>query len=353
MCWEDWRERRKMIRTLIVEDSQVGQKLLTYLLNSDPQIEIIGVAVNGEEALRIAAQLKPDVITMDIHMPRLNGYETTRRIMETNPVPIVIVSGSFIAKDGEKTFKAMEAGALAIVRKPCGPGHPEFLTDAEELIRTVKIMSEVKVVRRWPGVRPAAPKPMEKVRVNPHIKLVAIGASTGGPAVLREILSALPKDFPVPIMVVQHMSRGFMEGFVEWLNHTTDLQVRVATDGECLVAGHVYFAPDNRHMLVGKDFRVHLSVSLPENGLRPAVSSLFRSVQATCGNHSVAVLLTGMGRDGAEELKKLRDSGAVTLVQDRETSVVYGMPGEALLLNAADYVLSPLSIAECLERLVT
>ncbi|MDY0191750.1 MAG: chemotaxis-specific protein-glutamate methyltransferase CheB [Desulfuromonas sp.] len=346
-----------MIKALIVEDSPVERELLTYLLNSDPQIEVIGVANNGEEALGLAEHLKPDVITMDIHMPYLNGYETTLRIMQTNPVPIIIVSGSFIANDMDKTFMAVEAGALAIVKKPNGIGHSDHVADANELLRTVKIMSEVKVVKRWPKTQAAAavsvPVMLPLTRKKTPIRLVAIGASTGGPAVLHEIFAALPKNFAVPIMAVQHMSRGFIDGFVKWLAESTGLPVHVATHGELLMPGHIYFAPDDKHMLAGKDFCIHLSNALPENGLRPAVSALFRSVEESYGMHAAAVLLTGMGKDGADELKKMRQSGALTIVQDRETSVVYGMPGAALVLDAAECILPPLGIAEYLVQLVT
>ena len=345
-----------MIRTLIVEDSSVELELLVHLLRSDPGIEVIGVATDGEKALEAVQRLKPDVITMDIHMPRMNGYETTRRIMESHPVPIVIVSGSFVANDMEKTFHAVEAGALAIVRKPCGPGHPGFATDAEELIRTVKTMSEVRVVRRWPKrttTAVSAPQVLAVPAPKQTINVVAIGASTGGPTALQELFCALPGSFSVPIMAVQHMTRGFMEGFTRWLAQSSGLPVHVASAGELLLPGHIYFAPEDKHMLVGKDFRIHLSDASPENGLRPAVSVLFRSVAEAFGANAAAVLLTGMGRDGAQELKQLHQCGAVTLIQDRETSVVYGMPGEALLLGAADHVLPPAKIAAALAHLVT
>lgn len=332
----------------------MAQQLLTYILSSDPRMEVVGAATDGECAIEAAQRLKPDVITMDIHMPRMNGYETTRRIMESNPVPIVIVSNSYFANDTDKTFRALAAGALAIVRKPRSPGSPEYREDADELLRTVKVMSEVKVVRRWP--RRGLPEPVPQLVVaarsaTTKTGLVAIGASTGGPAVLRDILAALPRGFSAPVMVVQHMTRGFMEGFVRWLGNSTVLPVHLAADGEPLVPGHIYFAPDDLHMLAGRDQRIHLSEAPPENGLRPAVSRLFRSVAEGFGPRAVGILLTGMGRDGAAELRLLREAGGVTAVQDRASSVVYGMPGEALMLDAADYVLSPERIAELLRRL--
>ena len=346
-----------MIRVLIVEDSPVEQKLLAHILSADPQITVAGYAINGEIALSAMERLKPDVITMDIHMPHLNGFETTRRIMESTPTPIIIVSGSFTTSDADKSFEAMEAGALAIIRKPSGLGHPDHMRDASELIRTVKIMSEIKVVRRWPRLRSEVPAPFlhaDTTGVTPEkIRIVAIGASTGGPAVLQKLFAALPKDLSVPVVVVQHMAVGFMENFVKWLSDTTGFPAHIATHGERLAPGHAYFAPDGFHMLIERDYRIVLSDESPENGLRPSVARLFSSVAKTFGCNSVGVLLTGMGRDGADDLKRLRNKGAVTIVQDRESSIVFGMPGEAIEINAADFILAPHEIAQLLARLVT
>nr|WP_320114031.1 chemotaxis-specific protein-glutamate methyltransferase CheB [uncultured Desulfuromonas sp.] len=345
-----------MIRTLIVEDSPVEQELLAHILTADGTIEVVGIVANGEDALKAAASLRPDVITMDIHMPRMDGYETTRQIMETHPVPIVIVSGSYVANDMDRAFRAMEAGALAIVEKPWGPGHPDYNEASKTLIRTVKAMSEVKLVRRWHKIPPLAsmpPYPALSESAVQEIKLVAIGASTGGPAAFHEILAALPEDFDLPIVAVQHMACGFLKGFVRWLAKSTGRPIDIARDGETLTAGHVYFAPDDRHLLVDRELTVHLCDSPAENGVRPSVSVLFRSVAQTLGAHAAAVLLTGMGCDGAKELKQLQQQGAVTLIQDRETAVVYGMPGEALNLNAADHVLPPQKIAAFLHGLAS
>ena len=344
-----------MIRVLIVEDSPVEQRLLTHILSADPQLQVVGMATDGEEALEAVGRLRPDVVSMDIHMPRLNGFDTTRRIMEVSPVPIVIVSGSISFSDVDKTFRAMEAGALAAVRKPRGIGHPRHGDDALELIRTIKMMAEVRVVKRWPRSRQALstePVPAPKAGPAPaEIRMVAIGASTGGPTVLQTILSALSPDFPAPILVVQHMATGFMEGFVAWLNATTGFPTHIARHGEPPAPGHAYFAPDGVHLRVGSDRRLILSGDEPENGLRPSVARLFRSVEETFGRHALGVLLTGMGKDGAQELRLMRNSGAVTVAQDQESSVVFGMPGEAVSLGAAKFVLPPERIAELLVQL--
>jgi two-component system chemotaxis response regulator CheB len=185
------------------------------------------------------------------------------------------------------------------------------------------------------------------------IWVAAIGASTGGPVVLQTILSRLPQHYPIPLLLVQHMAPGFVQGFIEWLAQSTPLPIHVASQGESLLPGHVYVAPDGWHMGVASGGRVMLSQEPPENGARPSVSVLFRSVAKVFGKHAVGVLLTGMGRDGAEELKSLKDRGAVTIAQDEDSSTVHGMPGAAIKLEAATYVLPPQGIAEVLKRLVT
>jgi two-component system chemotaxis response regulator CheB len=348
-----------MINVLIVEDSLVVREFLVYLLSSDPEICVIGTASNGEDALDAVKQRKPDVITMDITMPKMNGFEATRRIMETHPTPIIIVSGAWDPKEVETTFRAVEAGALAVLSRPVGLGHPDHEAMARDLIQTVKLMSEVKVVRRWAHLRrneaaPVVPPSTSVPLLCPSsdIKLVAIGASTGGPIALHAILSRLPREFPLPVLIVQHIAAGFTQGLVEWLAQSSGFPVHIATHGEDPLPGHAYVAPDGSHMGVGRGGRIILSRDEPENGVCPSVSYLFRSVAYICGECAVGVLLTGMGKDGAEELKMMKDRGALTIAQDRETSVVYGMPGEAANLGAASYLLPPEKIAEILTDLV-
>ena len=345
-----------MIKVLIVEDSPVAREFLTYILTSDPAIQVVGVAKNGAEALEITAQLRPDVITMDIHMPIMDGFEATRRIMETVPTPIVIVSGSIGATEVASTFRALEAGALAVVRRPNGMNHDAFEAGSKELLQTVKLMSEIKVVRRT--ARPAqgrvsTPMPVVSApRTDAAIQLIAIGTSTGGPPVLQKILSGLPRNLPVPVLIVQHIAKGFVQGFAEWLSGASGFPVHIASHDEVPLPGHGYVPPDGLHMGVAAGPRIVLSDSPPENGLRPSVAYLFRSVAQVLGPGAVGVLLTGMGKDGAEELKVMKEKGAVTIVQDEESSVVHGMPGEAVKLGAATHVLAPEGIAAMLTALV-
>ena len=344
-----------MIKVLIVDDSPVVREFLVHVLGADPGIRVVGTARDGEEALEAIARHRPDVITMDVHMPRMNGLEATRLIMETCPAPIVIVSGSTDPAEMATTFDAMEAGALAVLRRPAGVGHPDHEVTATELVRTVRLMSEVKVVRRWPRARREAPAPRpaqpDLARRPSKVNVVALGASTGGPPVLHAILAALPKDFPAPVLIVQHMAAGFIQGFVEWLAHTSSLPVKLAAHGEALVPGRVYVAPDGRQMKVERGGRISLTGDEPEHGLRPSVSCLLRSVAEVYGASAVAGLLTGMGRDGAAELRRLKDIGAFTIAQDRASSVVHGMPGEAIRLDAATLVLPPDKIAAVLAGL--
>lgn len=337
-----------MIKVMIVEDSPVVREFLVHVLSSDAELKVVGAIADGADAPEAAERLKPDVISMDIHMPQVDGFEATRRIMETSPVPIVIVSGSASVGEVATVFHAMEAGALALVRRPAGIGHPEHEATAAELVKTVKLMSEVKLVKRWARMRsearvPAMPAPEAPALTPAHaeIRLVAMGASTGGPLALQTILAGLRSDFPVPVVIVQHIAPGFTDGFAEWLAESCGLSIHVANHGERILPGHVYLAPDGAQMRVENEGRLALSSDGPENGLRPSVSFLFRSVARVYGPQAVGVLLTGMGKDGAQELKMMRDAGAVTIAQDKESSVVHGMPGEAIGLGAATYVLPP------------
>jgi two-component system chemotaxis response regulator CheB len=344
-----------MIKVLVVEDSPVVREFLVHVLSSDESMQVVRTVGNGAEAIEAVKEMRPDVITMDIHMPEMNGFDATRRIMETIPTPIVIVSGSSTADEVVTTFHALEAGALAVVHRPTAIGHPEYEATSKELIQTVKLMAEVRVVRRWPRPNrdtsvPSATK-LEVTKASAEPQIVAIGASTGGPVVLEAVLSMLPRDFPVPVLIVQHMAAGFLQGFVEWLTESSGFPVHIAAHGERLQAGHVYVAPDAFHMEVEVGGRIQLSKDEPENGLRPSVSHLFRSVAQTHGQSAVGVLLTGMGRDGADELKLMRQLGAVTIAQDKESSIVYGMPGEAARIEAATYVLPPEKIATALIAL--
>lgn len=350
----------RAIDVLIVDDSEVVRMLLEHLLEGDPRLRVAGSVGGGEAALEFMAKETPHVVLMDIHMEGMDGFEVTRRIMETRPVPIVMCSGVSDPRAVATVFRAYEAGAVAVVEKPAAFGHPRHERLARELVDTVRLMSEVRVVRRWPRDRhaPSTPSPGTVARAavagrtGRAARMVGIGASTGGPPALQTLLGGLSKDFPAPILVVQHITAGFLPGLAEWLGQTTPLQVQIASHGMDPRPGHVYLAPDDFHLGVDPDGRIQLTREPAENGLRPAVDHLFRSLSECCGTEAIGVLLTGMGRDGARELKAMRDRGGKTLVQDQASSVVHGMPGAAIAIGAADQVLPIERIADALSRIV-
>jgi two-component system chemotaxis response regulator CheB len=348
----------RKIRVLIVDDSTVAQMLLVHILESDPDICVVGAVDDGLAALDFVKAHALDVILMDLHMPRMDGFEATRRIMETQPVPIIVCTATADPTEAATAFRVMEVGALACVEKPVGREHARFDQVAAHLLQTVKLMSEVKVVRRWARTRPApaltpVAHQVELPRAAPDIKFIGIGASTGGPQVLHEILGGLPKAFPVPILIVQHIAQGFLPGLAEWLNQTTGFQIQIGAHGVRPLPGHMYLAPDDFHMGISVGGRIRLTREEPENSVRPAVSHLFRSLADVIGPAAVGVLLTGMGTDGATELKLMHDRGAITIAQDRESSVVNGMPGEAVKLGGATYVLPADRIADRIIAVVT
>jgi two-component system chemotaxis response regulator CheB len=290
------------------------------------------------------------VIVMDLEMPRIDGYEATRRIMERVPTPIVMVSAHASQFDS-KVFEALRVGALVLLNKPEGPGHPDAAAAALRLVATVKLMAEVRVVRRWAAREPA--RPTASVAINGRrIRVVAIGASAGGPPTVAEILAELPATLPCPVLLVQHIATGFAAGLAEWLARSTALAVRLAEDGAAARPGVVYVAPDGVQMGIGADGGITLTDEVEADGFRPSASYLMRSVARAHGASAIGVLLTGMGRDGAAGLLELRNAGGITIAQDRESSVVFGMPMEAIRLGAAEHVLPPSRISETIRTLV-
>ena len=347
-----------MIDVLIVEDSALLRRHLAHLLEGDGSFRVVGQVASGEEACAFLERHVVSVVTMDIHMPGMGGFEATRRIMESTPVPIVIVSACWEPEDVGETFRAMEAGAVSIVSTP----KMDVQEGVEELLKTVRQAAEARVKRLRPRRQESSPKevPGPEARSAPQgagdppalFRAVAIGASTGGPLAVQQLLAELPRTFPLPVLMVQHITRGFSEGYVRWLSETSPLPVRLAQEGEKLLPGGVYMAPEGCHMGVRTGGAVVLSQDPPEHGVRPSVSWLFRSLIRAYGAGALGVLLTGMGADGAEELRLLREKGGVTFAQDRESSVVWGMPGEAVRRGGAVYVLPPRSIAKTLVGLV-
>lgn len=344
-----------MISVLIVDDSLTTRKFLKHIINSDPQLQLSGEAKNGEEAVKKAESTKPDVIIMDLQMPGMNGYEATRAIMEKYPVPIIIHSTLVAPEQTENIFKSMRVGAVAVSQKPPGIGHPESEHLVEKLLRTIKLMSEVKVVRLLKQkAKSSKTKSAHKKRLHTATKpskgIIVIGASTGGPPVLQTILSNLNKNFTVPIVIVQHIANGFLEGMVEWLSKTTHLTLTIPKTGEPLKNGHVYFSPEDHHINItpSRVFQIY-KIDANENFKRP-ISHLFSSVAKIYKNNAIGVLLTGMGNDGAPGLKEMNEQGAMTIAQDKDSSIVFGMPAEAIKINAQTYIFNPTDITSFLNK---
>lgn len=345
------------IRVLVVDDCAVDRMLLEELFSSDPRFELAGTASSGAEAILQNAQLAPAVIVMDVTMADMDGLEATAQIMHAKPAPIVICTG-LAPEDANISFRSIEAGALALVGKPVGPLHPDHAAQVKTLTDTVANMSEVKVVRRWRRSRTSAARPLSLEAgpalsdESPRPVLVAIGASTGGPPVLRSLIAQLPAEFPLPILVVQHIATGFLSGMVSWLEQATGRRIHIARPGERPLPGEIYLAPDHHHM--GIDSRGLIVLQAPDQpgSHCPSVARLFQSIAlARLANRTIAILLTGMGADGAEELLTLRRLGATTIAQDEESSAVHGMPGEAIRLGAAMHVHSPEGISALLAEL--
>ncbi|MGI5860641.1 MAG: chemotaxis-specific protein-glutamate methyltransferase CheB [Myxococcales bacterium] len=340
-----------MIRVVVAEDLPTARQLLVALLESDPEIEVVGEAADGLEAVELTSRLGPDLVTMDILMPRLDGFEATRRIMAERPTPIVIVSSLDVQEVGF-TMQALQAGALAALPKPRGPGSPGFEEDSRRLLTTVKAMSKVTLLqhRGQPEAAPARPPAPPRLRGVVKVRVVAMAGSAGGPAAFKEILSQLPADYGPSILLVQHIALGFAEGFARWLDSSSPLRVKVAEQGEPLAAATVYVAPDDRHLgLAAGGAAIELSDDAPVEGFRPAASHLFKSVAGRLGPYAAAVILSGAGHDGVEGLKAARQAGCFVIAQDEATSLVFGMPGAAIEAGVVDEVLALPAVAERLK----
>lgn len=344
---------KPVVRVLLVDDSPTYRALLAGLIDSDLRLRVVGIVDDGEQAVEAAERMRPDVIVMDIHLPVVNGFAATRRIMQTCPTRIVMVTATSIPHEVAESFEALESGALTVLGKPPGPGHENFDAARQELLDTLALMAEVPVVRRWPSTAfQHATVEAPAVSHAGAISLVAVGASTGGPLALQAFLSALQPGFSAPIVIVQHISLGFTEGLVQWLFRVSGYPIRPAAHGDCLEPGMAYIAPDGAHMQVRGEGGIVLTDGAPVNGFRPSVATLFDSAAKEYGRRAAGLLMTGMGYDGAKELGAMRRAGALTMVQDRASAVIYGMPCEALRLGAAMHVLAPHDMAATLNRLV-
>ncbi len=329
----------KAIRVLLVDDSPVALHVLKKMLSGARDIEVAGTAANGEEALGMIPRLDPHVICTDIHMPVMDGIGLTQEVMDRFPKPILVISVSAKNPESRNVFKVLQLGALDIFPKPSGE-EPGYEGQALELQSRIRILAGVHVFRR---VRKQEPIPYPravsaaKPRAAPNV--FVIGASTGGPQALQEILSRLPADFPAPVVCVQHIGEGFMTGLVEWLGSMCRLKVKQAEDNETPAPGTAYFPEDGRHLVFDSSGRFRHSKDEPVNGHRPSITVTMRSAAETFKSSSAGILLTGMGDDGAEGMKAIGDAGGFTIAQDERTSVIFSMPNAAIGLKAVRLVL--------------
>ncbi len=337
------------MRVLIADDSATARTMLRSILEAEPDIEVIAEATNGAEAVELVTRLEPDIVLMDVHMPVLDGIDATKEIMARAPTPIVIVSAA-TQRDVDLSMSAMQAGAMLALPKPDSPTSPRFRQQRSELVDMVRAMAQVKVVRRWADERRGRPR--TRRTSSGQIRVIAVAASTGGPAALRALLLGLPSRIGVPIVIVQHIARDFTVGFARWLGDGLPLPVRLAYNGEPMQPGVVYVAPDDVHTGVSSDRRLSFSHEPPIDGFRPSATHLFTSVARNFGADALGVVLTGMGSDGAQGLVELRRAGGYVIGQDEATSIVYGMAQEAARAGAVDELLPLERIAGRIVELV-
>jgi two-component system, chemotaxis family, protein-glutamate methylesterase/glutaminase len=340
-----------LIRVLLVDDSPSVRAVLRRFFSRTPDIKVVGEAADGAQAVQAVIDLQPHVVVMDLHMPVLDGYEATERIMAVRPTPIVVLSSRANRNQMQIAFEAMRRGALEVLPKP--EDTPSWQQLAESLPETVRTVAQAQAAPKAP--RPRAVRPEKMIASSAaavELRWVAIGASTGGPAAIREFLDEMPADAPVGFLIVQHIASGFELGFADWLNKEFPFDVRLAQDGEVLRRGAVRLAPGGVHLRLEAGGVLRLDPDTPaRRGHRPSVDEMFLSCAAHCPREVAGVLMTGMGSDGVEGLLALRQAGGVTMVQDEASSVVFGMPRVALERGAADVALPPRDLARALARL--
>ena len=348
---------RPPARVLVVEDSAVIRRLLAHIIDGDPRLALAGAVDSAEAALEAIPRLRPDVISMDIRLPGMDGLEATRRIMALHPTPIVVIADAVEDASLRISMNALRSGALSVVEKPIGLLSGGYADAARTIATQLAIMSEVPVIRRRGGGTGAAPAAMDRAAQDQagHAVVLAVAASTGGPPALAKLLGALPASFPLPVLLVQHMGATFLEGFASWLDGLVPMTVALARDGEPLGSGRVLVAPGERHLAVaaGADgtLRVRLDAGEPVSGQRPSATVLFASL-ASLGAGGLGILLTGMGEDGAVGLAAMRRAGGYTVTEHESSAVVYGMPAAAVRLGGSCISLPLEQIAPRLRQML-
>lgn len=371
------------IKILLVEDSAVALTILKRIFNSSPELALVGTASNGKEALEMISKVKPNVICTDLHMAKMDGLELTREVMAKFPLPILVITNAVRGKNDQTTFDLLQAGAIDVFPKPAVGLTSEYEKIKTTLIEKIKVVAGVSVFTKKFRQRSLN---VQKKSVNGNVlgfssqktllrdvktpdliienikfkhrkvlsslKFITIGVSTGGPRALHQILSQLPADFPVPIICTLHISNGFLTSLVDWLNQQCKLKIEIAKTGDRPLSGTVYFAPDNYHLEITPQGTFVLSESPSVDGHRPSVNVMFKSIAQFHGSKTIAIILTGMGKDGAEGIKLIHDAQGITIAQDEESSVIFGMPKEAISLGAINHILPLSKIAPFLVNLI-
>jgi len=343
-----------MIRVLVVDDSSTARELLKRVLESDPGIKVVATAKDGREAIELVGRVKPDIVTMDLLMPVMNGFEATEHLMAFDPLPILVVTGCPVGKEAALAFKALELGALEVNEKPESSSLQKPTRRSIALIANVRTLSKVQVITHLRGRRRAAGTGGKPSAGGERAgKIVLVASSTGGPPVLEKIFSAFPPEFPACVVVVQHIAEGFTSKLVEWLDGSSPLAVAEARHGQPLSNGTINFIPNGHHGVIRRDRTIALNTDPPVEGVRPSADLLFKSAARAHGQDVVAVVLSGMGRDGAEGARAVRSFGGTVIVQNRETCAIFGMPKAVIEEGLADTVVSDDNISREVVKVVS
>ncbi len=339
------------IRVLIVEDSALQLHIIKSLLNSDPRIEVVGTASNGAEALSILVSLKPDVICTDYHMPVMDGLEFIEKAVVLYPCPILVLSISVQPNQVDNIFKLLSAGAIDVMPKPKATAGVIGKEEAARLIEKIRILSGVKYLKKKNGHALSVQSVQCQIYRLVKPKIIVMGASTGGPQALEMILPNIKNDFAYPIVCVQHISHGFLDGMLTWLQRMTTLVIEIAKDGERPKANHLYFPPEGKHLRFSLDGTFKSTLPKPTDNYCPSVDETFMSAAEVYSSTVVAIILSGMGKDGAEGVKAVFDAGGDTVAQDEESSLIFGMPASAINLGAVCKIIPCAQIANYLNNL--
>ncbi len=342
------------VKVLVVDDSPLIRQLIVEALEKDPDVQVVGTAENGQQAIEQAAALRPHVITMDVDMPVMDGLTATERIMADYPTPILVLTADPRNQAPELTHRALAVGALALRVKPAAEAEMANLAREVKLLATIRVIRHVRGVKKVPGSSPSqpalpliAPQPFATTSLG----VICIASSTGGPQVVQKLLTDLPADFPVPLAIVQHINAAFSESLVGWLASSSKLKVRVAKDNDLLTPGTVLLAPPDAHLVIAGRGKVSVASGGPRDGHLPSAPMLLESAARAYARRAVGVILTGMGNDGVDGLAAIRTAGGKTIAQNQDSSVVFGMPGAAISRGIVDHVVSGDDLASTLIKL--